>query len=373
MPIKVCHLTSAHDSNDSRIFQRECVSVAANDDFDVYLVAPGESYNSKTVKVVGIGEKPSSRIERMTKFPKRVFDKAIEIDADIYHFHDPELLGVGKKLKKRGKKVIFDSHESTVDQIRIKPYLPKFMRGLIAKAYDFYEREICLKLDAVIFPCLVNEKNPFEKKAKRTIFLNNLPFLSEFQMDDTCEKLFDVCVIGSLTESRGITYLLQACKKVNATIALGGDFETEEYMEQLQQQGLLDSKFVNYFGFCDRLMVRQLYLQSKLCVSNILPVGQYPIAGNLPTKVYECMAMKMPIIISNFDYPVKLNAIYNFAICVDPENVDEISGAISELLSNQAEYTLLGQNGRSAIENEFNWEKESIKLLELYRELYEEI
>lgn len=371
MPIKVCHLTSAHNSTDGRIFQRECVSVAANDDFDVYLVAPGDSYSKKNVKVVGIGKKPSSRMERMTKFPKLVYEKAVEIDADIYHFHDPELLSIGKKLKKQGKRVVFDSHESTVDQIKIKPYLPKFARGIIAGIYDIREKNICMKLDAVIFPCLVDGKNPFENKARKTVFLNNLPFLSEFQAETTCEKKFDVCVIGSLTETRGITNLLKACKKANAKIALGGDFETEEYMEQLKQQGLLDPEIVSYFGYCDRPTVSKLYSESKLCVSNILPVGQYPRIWNLPTKVYECMAMKMPIIISNFDYPVKLNEEYNFAMCIDPEKVDDISDAISELLSNHEKYAMLGENGRKAVENEFNWEKESMKLLELYRSLYE--
>ena len=43
----------------------------------------------------------------MTKTVERVFAKAKAIDADLYHMHDPELMPIGRKLKKLGKKVIF--------------------------------------------------------------------------------------------------------------------------------------------------------------------------------------------------------------------------------------------------------------------------
>ena len=65
MLIKVCHITSAHDSTDGRIFDKECVTLSNDDRFDVVLVAPGMCRTEKKVKVIGIGERPSSRFKRM--------------------------------------------------------------------------------------------------------------------------------------------------------------------------------------------------------------------------------------------------------------------------------------------------------------------
>ena len=75
----------------------------------------------------------------MSKFAKMVYLKAKALDCDVYHFHDPELLPYGIKLKKAGKKVIFDSHEDVSAQIKDKPWIPKIIRGLVSSIYKAYE------------------------------------------------------------------------------------------------------------------------------------------------------------------------------------------------------------------------------------------
>ena len=63
--IKVCHMTSAHEEEDIRIFRKECVSLAEAG-YDVYLVERVESYEKNGVHIVGVGEIPTSRRRRMT-------------------------------------------------------------------------------------------------------------------------------------------------------------------------------------------------------------------------------------------------------------------------------------------------------------------
>lgn len=365
--IKVCHLTSAHDSSDVRIFHKECAFLAKEEDLDVYLVAPGESRSEKNVTVIGIGEKPGSRLKRMFTFTKKVYEAAVKVDADVYHFHDPELLGTGLKLKRLGKKVVFDSHEYTVEQIKIKTYIPKLARNIIAKVFHTYESSVCRKIDAVIFPCGINGRHPFEGRAQRTIYVDNFPVLDEFSVSLKKDRKYDVCHIGSLDAPRGIFQLLQAVHIADCTLALGGRFPSDEYYNQIDEQGLL--KNVDYRGFCDRKTVVEIYSDSKIGASTILPLGQYTMGDNMPTKVYENMAMGIPVVISNFDYVKRILQKYEFGIAVDPEKPEDIAQAIEKLLADDDLREKMGQEGRRAVEAEFNWEKEVEKIVRLYNEI----
>jgi len=75
----------------------------------------------------------------MTKTVSDVYKKAKEINADIYHFHDPELMIVGYLLSKvQGKRVIYDVHEDVPRQIMSKTWIPKSLRFMISKTVEFY-------------------------------------------------------------------------------------------------------------------------------------------------------------------------------------------------------------------------------------------
>ena len=148
--LKVCHFTSVHDAKDRRIFSKECCSLAKLG-FKVFIVAPNAvSEVIHDVQIIGVPVANDNRLYRIFFYTKLIFQKALELNADIYHFHDPELLSVGLKLKKKGKKVIFDSHEDVPQQILNKTYIPKPFRFLISRIYAKYESRIVAKLDATI-------------------------------------------------------------------------------------------------------------------------------------------------------------------------------------------------------------------------------
>lgn len=367
--IKVCHMTSAHGVEDVRIFHKECVSLAKAG-YEVYLVERGESYEKNGVHIVGVGEIPANRLKRMTYEAKRVYRKALELDCDIYHFHDPELLPYGLKLKKHGKKVIFDSHERYTYQLRDKPYLPKWVTRPIAKAYGLYEKCVLKKIDAVIFPCLKDGVHPFEGQCKRVCTVNNVPRLEELydQYDPAIQKQeCSVVYVGGLTYSRGITHLIKAAYKSRATAYLGGKFSSEDYRKELEQ--LPEYHVVDYRGVLNRQEVCDLLQHCQIGMANILNVSQYNQFDNLATKVYEYMALGLPVILTKSNYNEKVMAEYQFGICVNPEDVDEIANAIRYLLDNPEEARRMGENGRRAVEQEFNWGIEEKKLLKLYEKI----
>ena len=148
MKVKVCHVTSVHKPTDARIFERECTSLTQK--YDVTLIAPNvEDYESNGVHVRGV-YLPQSRIKRQRRLCD-VLQKMKDVDADVYHFHDPELIPIGLKIKKEGKRIIFDSHEDIPAQILCKTYIPThFLRYLISKYYEIYERRSLRQYDAIV-------------------------------------------------------------------------------------------------------------------------------------------------------------------------------------------------------------------------------
>lgn len=365
--MRVCHMTSAHEEEDDRIFHRECVSLAAAG-YEVYLVERGASYDKKGVHIIGVGEIPDGRLRRMTEGARKVYEKALELDCDIYHLHDPELLPYGMKLKRKGKKVIFDSHELTREQIRIKPYLPKRVAGLISSVYSRYENRVCEQIDAVIYPCPMNGQFPLP--GKKQVYINNLPRTEIFydRYDPTVERMpGTICTVGSLSYSRGIKQLIQAAYKAGAKLYLGGTFNSEEFEAEIR--AMPESVCTEFLGQLNWDEVYQLLNKCQIGASSILNVGQYGQLGNLPTKVYECMSMALPVILTRTPYNESTIRKYQYGICVDPENIDEFAGAIRYLMDHPEECRSMGENGRKAVVEEFSWQVAEKALLDLYQSL----
>ena len=146
--IKVCYFTSK-DANDIRVFHKECVSLVKAG-YDVTMVCPNaDDKDVQGVHVRGVKYDEQSDFARFTRLPKSLYEKALEIDADIYHFNDPASIKYGAKLKKAGKKVIFDAFE---DHPSLWMNRGTGLKGLFYKTigywYKHYEQKQCGKFIA---------------------------------------------------------------------------------------------------------------------------------------------------------------------------------------------------------------------------------
>ena len=78
--------------------------------------------------------KATSRRDRMLRTAWQVYRAALDEKADLYHFHDPELLPIGMLLALRGRKVIYDAHEYLGETARTKRWIPGPLRRCASEA-----------------------------------------------------------------------------------------------------------------------------------------------------------------------------------------------------------------------------------------------
>lgn len=370
--VKICHVTSAHRRYDVRVFHKQCFSTAANG-YDTILLVADDSPNEERggVTILSTGLLPKNRLVRVWHAATAIHRRAVQIDADIYHLHDPELLGIALALKARGKIVIFDSHEDYHAQIRHKEYLPKPMRAFFAGVYYRLESFVCSRIDAVIFPCPKDGKNIFAKRSKRTVYVDNYPLLAEFPVDMEANESSrldkTVVYVGSISRNRGITELVLATHKAGATLLLAGSFSPASLRSELEL--MPEYATVRYSGLLDHSDIAELLATARMGVSTLLNVGQYNKYDNLPTKVIEYMAVGLPVIVSNSPYNRKMIEATGCGLCVNPHNVDDITTAITELLDNPQRGLAMGEIGRDLVVRELSWTTQEKKLLQLYNEL----
>lgn len=363
--MKICHLTSVHPRYDTRIFYKECVSLAnANNDV-VLVVADGLGDEQKNgISIIDVGKLPG-RLNRILKTTRKVLAKARSLDADIYHIHDPELLPAGVKLRSMGKCVIFDAHEDVPKQILGKPYLNRFTKTVLSFLLKVYEGWACSKMSAII-AATPYIRDKFSKINSRVIDINNFPMVDELAVGeiDWSQKEDQVCYVGGIAEIRGISEIVQAMEYVegDTRLLLGGKFTSEDFQRKVS--GYSGWKRTAPLGFLSREQVKDALYRSRAGLVTLHPAINYLDA--LPVKMFEYMAAGIPVIASNFPLWEQIVRDADCGICVDPLRPEEIASAISRLVNDSDRAAQMGMNGRKAVFDKYNWSVEEQKLLNFY-------
>jgi glycosyltransferase involved in cell wall biosynthesis len=361
---KVCILTSAHPPFDTRIFHKEARSLAKAG-YEVSLIVQYDKDETVDgIRIVPLPT-PKNRLERITKTIWTTYRKALEIDADIYHFHDPDLILIGLLLNRRGKRVIYDVHEDVPRQNLSKSYIPIVFRRPISLMIGVLEAFSAKRFDGVVTATpFINRR--FLELGANAVNVNNYPLASElYTADNQWEKKEKAaCYIGGIAEIRGAFEMVEAISNTGYQLILAGDFEPglEDRLKQL-----LGWRQVETLGFIDREGVKATMARSMAGMVLFYPEPNHIDAQ--PNKMFEYMSAGIPVIASNFPLWREIIEGANCGICVDPLNPKEIADAEVYLFENPKEAEEMGKRGRIAVKRQYKWCIEEKKLLKLYEAL----
>lgn len=362
--MKVCHLTTVHRRHDARIFLKECSSLARAGHEVILLVADGLGNEERAgFRIIDAGTRPSALPARFLFSARHMTRMALAIDADLYHFHDPELMTAGLSLKRRGKRVVFDAHEDTPRQILAKTWGNPLLRKALSVLIGRLERGWVKRLDAVA-AATETIAAKFSVTGGRVAVIRNYPILGGVPRPRDGFPGRDVCYVGGLFPNRGLEEMANAARRAGAGLRLAGPFRPESI-----QAGYLErfAGVVKYEGFLDREGVAALLSR---CVAGLVVLGDLPhYRESLPVKLFEYMAAGLPVIASDFPKWREIVEGGRCGICVDPADIEAIAAAIRTLVGNPVEAAAMGARGARLVEERYNWNGEEGRLLELYRDL----
>lgn len=364
--MKVVHMTSVHPALDARIFQKECRSLA-REGFDVTIVCPhSEDFVADQVHFKSV-RKDSTRVGRMTRTVWRVYREARKLQADIYHFHDPELIPAGLLLRASGKDVVYDIHEDVPKDVFSKQYLPAWSRPAIAWLLEKLEAFVAKRFSALITvtPSIAERFRPLNS---RTIIVHNYPYQKEL-VGTMKESPWDgrrqsVAYVGLISGNRGICEMVSAMgllpERLAATLELAGpgSWDVEELSRRRGWQR------VHHHGLIDQRSTFRLLHGVRAGLVLFHPEPNHVEA--MPQKIFEYMGAGLPVIASDFPLWRRILGDVGCGIFVNPLDPQSIAEAIEYVLTHPRDAEEMGLRGRAAVVERYNWETQVGKLVGLY-------
>jgi glycosyltransferase involved in cell wall biosynthesis len=241
---------------------------------------------------------------------------------------------------------------------------------VVASLFRYLEKRLLRGL-AIIFAEQSYEADHLDLNSPKITVLN-LPIAEEIlAIESEKYKCPTVGYIGTISPLRGSLATARALRLLNQEMEV--DWECIGHIDRSHQQELIQTMSETH-AHCLRLrgrmnMIDGLKLVSK-CHAGLALLANTPnYHDSFPTKMFEYMALGVPVVVSDFPLYRQVVEQARCGICVDPDDVRGIADAIRWLILHPAEAFEMGQRGRSAVFSRYNWTHEGEKLLGFYRTL----
>ncbi len=367
---KIVHITTVHKRRDVRIFRKECVSLAKAG-YEVFLVVAdglGEE-EEDGVRIIDAGKAEGNRLKRMFATSQRAVAVAQSLNADLYHFHDPDLLVEALKLKRNGAKVVFDSHEDFPALMLQRDYIPKPLRRLLFLCAKTMERYSAKRLSGVVCATETIRDKFLSYGNLKTEVVKNFPVfpLDGGERRDYSTESRTACYVGGLTAVRGVKEMVEACAKAEVKLLLAGEFDSEEYKNAVMS--MPEWANVELLGYIPNDQIAErVYNRSSVGLVLLHKAPNH--THSIPIKQLEYMQAGLPVVASKeVLFCKEVTERENCGLVVNPLDTEAAAAAIREIISNCDTAKQMSENAFRASSDRYNWLSQEKLLLNFYTRL----
>ena len=354
----ICYLTGLYGRYDSLIFVRQGISMAkAGHKVSIVVCDDKPDEKKEGIDIYSTGFVAKTRMERFKNNKKTLIPIVDRLDADIYQISDPELIGMVRHFKKKGKVVVFNLREYYPDMMMRKTYIPKLFRKAASSYFRYLMRKNLPQYDAVFTVTSWVVDTLKEQFGLRNVYLlTNFPVVDKsfcLTKEEYLERTNTILYEGTIyIESRQEIFFDALEKIPNVNYLLAGRID-EGY------SGIKNHPYWNKVCFIDGFKSEELKkFFSQSTISNTLrDFGHYD--GSLGIlKIFESMEAALPVILSDVPLYRAMVEKYHCGVLANPNDMGSVEKAIRFLVENKEEAYEMGQNGRKAVLEEFNWDEQ---------------
>lgn len=370
MKSKVLHISTLHRGDDSRMIQKMASSTALR--YRTLVLVTQTSPTNPALESHYLPYQPSL-VKRIFLVHPLAFWKSLRLKPDIVHVHAPEALPIALMHYWRGAKVIFDVYENMGKQLKDKQVNNSFLFRSFFKIFDQIARRKC---HFIFAEDSYQESYPDLKKS--SVVIHNFPDLTSIPLVQDPPKEPAFFYLGQLSKARCLDVMIESAVLLRKDYPnfrwhifgkVGFDLTSMEEVEQMPGYAEVKDNLI-FYGYTPAIEAYQKGTQCLAGIALLKPLGDFE--GSYPTKIFEYMALGLPVITSHFPLYQSVVEKHNCGFCIEPTNAKALYESLKYLIESPDERKQMGTNGKKAVHSDYNWAAEQQKLLAFYEEIIKE-
>lgn len=377
MKKKICHISTMHQTFDTRVFKKEAVSLAKSG-YEVVLIIPSEENKVVDgVRIEGI-RKHQTFLDRIYHLPKEAVSLAEQQDADLYHFHDPELLPYMKRLGKKNKPVIWDAHENYRDTIKSFNSLKlKPLSFLGSEWFNWLELRYAKKYFSGVVTITSKMASKYQQKQIKTCVLGNYAKVAHFKYNGVPDIAPKPRLLssGAHFRPRAITEIAESYAFIDpaldAELFFSGKFVDENLLEDVKaiKRKVDPNNRITIEGALEYDDLINRAIPSAWVGTVLFDISDPNNRNGLPNRFFECWANGVPVIATDHTEVARVIRKHGGGLVIPVNSPQLIAEAFNKIASDINYRNQLSAEAYKAIKGVMNWETNFEDLLSFYKQI----